>query len=147
LRRVKVYESGTWPKVQTQALSSACNHCENAWCMKACPVKAIWRRDETGSVLINYEACVGCQQCSMFCPYDAPQFNTRTRRMEKCTGCFDRIDEGLQPACATLCPTEALRWGKWDEIKGQGVAQVPNFSNPKNTVPHMRFVVDGFGKK
>lgn len=146
-RQVRIYESGTFPEVRQQALSGACNHCDTAWCLMVCPVKAIWRRSEDGVVLIDREKCVGCQQCKAFCPYDAPQFNLRTRKMEKCTMCFDRIDQDLQPACSTLCPTGALTWGKWSEISQQGVAQVPNFANPNNTKPHIRFVVDDYPEK
>ena len=60
--------------------------------------------------------------------------------------CADRVDEGLQPACATLCPTEALKWGKWDDIRNKGVAQVANFTDPKYTAPAIRFVNSAWGK-
>jgi len=115
--------------------------------MKACPVKAIYRNEADGTVQIDRDKCVGCTQCTMFCPYQAPQFDQAERKAEKCTMCTDRIAEGLQPACATLCPTGALQWGKWDDIKDKGVPQVANFANPKNTVPHMRFITTGFGAK
>ncbi len=146
-RLVRTYELSAWPKPQTMALSGACNHCENAWCMKACPVKAIHRKASDGTVQIDRDKCVGCTQCTMFCPYQAPQFDVRVRKAEKCTMCTDRIEVGLQPACATMCPTGALQWGKWEDVQGKGVAQVSNFANPKNTVPHMRFITDGFGAK
>lgn len=142
-RQVRVYEMGTFPKVRQQALSGGCNHCENAWCIKVCPVKAISRRED-GIILIDQNKCVGCQQCAAFCPYGAPQFNTRTRKMDKCTMCSDRVDGGLQPACATLCPTGALQWGKWSEISGQGSETTENFVNPKNTLPRIRFINDAF---
>lgn len=144
-RRVNVSESGKYPNVKTQALSMACNHCENPWCMKACPVKAIWRRDD-GVVLIDRDRCVGCTMCAQLCPYGAPQFNIEIRKMEKCTMCVDRIDAGLQPACATLCPTGALKWGKWDEVQNRGTVQIPGFANPNQTKPNIRFVVSGWGK-
>lgn len=146
-RRVKISEMGTYPSVTTQAISGACNHCETAWCMKACPVKAISRKDATGAVVIDTEKCVGCTQCKMFCPYDAPQINRRTWRMEKCTMCFDRVEQGLETACASLCPTHALVFGKWDDIKNKGVAQIPGFANPNQTQPHIRFITDAFETK
>lgn len=144
-RRVRVSETGKYPEVKTQALSLACNHCEEAWCMKACPVKAIFRRQD-GIVLIDRNKCVGCTMCSKLCPYDVPQFNAGVRKMEKCTMCADRVDANLQPACATLCPTGALQWGLWDEIKGKGAAQVAGFTNPNQTKPNIRFIVSGWGK-
>lgn len=143
-RRVLVREMGVFPQVRMQALSMACNHCDEAWCMQVCPTKAIFRRPQDGLVLIDPEKCVGCGLCASFCPYRAPQFNTRTRKMEKCTGCYDRIETGLQPACAAICPTGALKWGKWSEISAAGTATTENFANPNQTKPHIRFINDPY---
>ncbi|MBA3973689.1 MAG: hypothetical protein C0504_05645 [Candidatus Solibacter sp.] len=49
-RLVRTCETSAWPTPQTMALSAACNHCENARCMKACPVKAIYRKASDGIV-------------------------------------------------------------------------------------------------
>lgn len=138
-RLVRSWEKGTFPNLRVQVLSMACNHCDNALCLKVCPVKAIWRRDD-GIVLIDQDRCVGCRFCTQFCPYDAPQFHAGRKKMEKCTMCADRIDQGMEPACATVCPTGALRWGEWKDIARAGVAQVENFSEPALTRPRIRFV-------
>ncbi len=143
-RKVRVSEAGKFPAVQTQALSIACNHCENAFCMKVCPVKAISRRDD-GVVLIDQSKCVGCRECEQFCPYDAPQFNSHTKKMEKCTFCADRIDQDLAPACVAMCPTGALQWGKWEDISQTGAARVTGFNNPALTRPRIRFVTSPWG--
>ena len=145
-RKVNVKEAGRFPAPRTQALSLACNHCDNPLCLKACPVRAIWRRAD-GIVLIDSDRCLGCRMCEKFCPYNAPQFNVRTRKMEKCTMCFDRIDQKLEPACAAVCPTAALTWGRWDEISGKGVGQVEGFSNPALTLPSIRFVTTPWGAR
>lgn len=144
-RLVRSRETGIFPNLTTEAMSMACNHCDNAWCMKACPVKAIWRRDD-GVVLIDQDKCVSCRMCAKLCPYQAPQFNTLTKKMEKCTMCFDRVDQQLVPACANNCPTGALTWGKWDEIKDKGEDRVTGFANPAQTRPNIRFVTTGWGK-
>ncbi|MBK9170856.1 MAG: 4Fe-4S dicluster domain-containing protein [Bryobacterales bacterium] len=142
-RLVRTYESGVFPNVERQALSLACQHCADATCIKACPVKAIWRRDD-GIVLVNTDKCVGCGMCVKFCPYGAPQLHPATRIMEKCTMCVDRVDQNLEPACSTICPTGALQWGEWDQIQGQGVDRIENFSTPILTRPAMRFVDKGW---
>lgn len=142
-REVRVKEYGVFPAVRQQAVSGACNHCDNAWCMKACPVKAI-SRGPNGEVLIDQDACVGCQQCAAFCPYGAPRFNVRLKKMDKCTMCPDRIEAGLEPACATLCPTGALQWGPWEEIQKKGVAQIEGFANPRQTWPRIRFITEDY---
>jgi anaerobic dimethyl sulfoxide reductase subunit B len=145
-RRVRINEMGRFPNVRMQALSISCNHCENALCAKACPVKAITVRGD-GLVLIDANRCLGCRLCEKFCPYDAPQFNVRANKMQKCTGCADRVDQGLEPACVSLCPTEALRWGKWEDISGAGEARVENLPTPSTTRPRIRFVNTPWGGK
>lgn len=145
-RIVQTRESGTFPKVATQAVSLACNHCDDGWCIKVCPTKAMSRRAD-GLVLINTQKCIGCRQCENFCPYQAPAYNAKSGKMEKCTMCVDRIDAGLAPACATLCPTDALKWGDWSQIQGQGAGMVPGFTDPKYTNPNVRFIVDGWSGK
>lgn len=144
-RVVRIQESGKFPNVKMQALSSACNHCENPYCAKVCPTKSISRRAD-GVVLIDPRTCIGCGQCAKFCPYGAPQLNTVTRKMEKCTFCVDRQEEGLEPACATLCPTGALKFGKWEDLQRVGADRTDGFANPAQTRPRIRFVTAGFGR-
>ncbi len=145
-RRVRTVESGTHAAPTAVALSLTCNHCIDATCIKVCPVKAIQRRPD-GLVIIDQATCVGCRLCEKFCPYGAPQFNEATRKMLKCTGCFDRVDAGWAPACATLCPTEALRWEKWEDIQNTGTDRVTGFSNPALTKPAIRFLSTTWGRK
>jgi Fe-S-cluster-containing dehydrogenase component len=142
-REVKVQEIAAYPQPAVQVLSMSCNHCEVAWCSMVCPVKAIKRRAD-GIVYVDQEVCVGCGFCAKFCPYHRPTLDTVKRKMEKCTMCYDRIDQGLRPACATNCPTGALQWGKWEEIATQGEGQVDGFLNPYYTHPHIRFITQGW---
>lgn len=139
-RRVLRQESGSFPNVHVTAISMACNHCENAFCQKVCPARAIWRRGSM--VLIDSEKCVGCGQCYAFCPYGAPQFNPVTRKTTKCTMCFDRVEQGLQPACATACPTGALQWGEWKDIENRGADRMPGMAHPRQMQPRIRFVTE-----
>ena len=145
-RRVHPSESGTFPQVRTQALSLACNHCEKANCMGACPAKAIWRRQEDGVTVVDREKCLGCGECLRFCPYQVPRVNPNTRKMEKCYMCFDRVEQKLEPACVAACPTEALRWGPWDEVSKLGVPGWEGFTNPEYTRPHIRFIDSKWGE-
>jgi formate dehydrogenase iron-sulfur subunit len=45
------------------------------------------------------------------CPYDIPRWNEKTGFMAKCTMCFDRVKEGMLPACVKTCPTGAMSFG------------------------------------
>lgn len=78
-----------------------CNQCENAYCMKACPVKAIQRNDE-GIVSIGKDRCIGCGLCAQFCPMDMILLCPDEKKAYKCELC-----QG-QPLCVKACPAGAL---------------------------------------
>ena len=66
--------SGTFPNVQMNYLPLACQHCENAPCVKVCPVGATYKRSD-GTVLVDYDRCIGCRYCMAACPYGVRAFN------------------------------------------------------------------------
>ncbi|MEQ6376057.1 4Fe-4S dicluster domain-containing protein [Bacillaceae bacterium S4-13-56] len=101
---------------------SSCMHCTDAACEKVCPENAISYTDH-GSVVVDYDACIGCGYCVQNCPFGVIQLNeykeengTTQRRAQKCTLCTDRLDNGLLPACATACHTGAIQYGSKEEI-------------------------------
>lgn len=111
----------------------SCQHCENAPCVKVCPVNATTIRDD-GIVEIDYDKCIGCRYCMAACPYNARVFNfdepvtlptdgtgnvpqREQGVVEKCTFCSHRVDEGLDPACTVACPSDARIFGDLDDEK------------------------------
>jgi Fe-S-cluster-containing dehydrogenase component len=94
-----------------------CFHCEEAWCMAACPTGAVQRRDKDGIVFIAANLCIGCKSCMAACPWGAPQWDPVTRKAVKCDYCKDRLDAGLKPACVTKCLTGCLSFGEAGEIQ------------------------------
>src|SRR5439155_2465095 len=40
-------------------------------------------------------------------------------RAWKCTLCYDRLADGLTPACAKACPTESIQFGELDELRAR----------------------------
>lgn len=96
--------------------SLACNHCDDAPCMTNCPALAYSRDKDTGAIIHNAEACIGCTYCTWACPYDAPKFNEQTKIVEKCNFCIDRISDNRKPACVAACPVGALEYGTNEEV-------------------------------
>lgn len=94
-----------------------CNHCENPPCVRACPTKATFKRED-GIVLMDFHRCIGCRFCMAACPYGSRSFNFRDPRpfikaedrnpefptrmrgvVEKCNFCAERLAVGQMPAC------------------------------------------------
>jgi DMSO reductase iron-sulfur subunit len=95
-----------------------CFHCENPWCVAACPTGAMQKRTKDGIVFVDHEHCVGCKACVAACPWGAPQWNKEIGKVVKCDYCMDRIDDGLEPACVTICTTDCLEFGIAGELGG-----------------------------
>ncbi len=104
-----------------------CFHCEDPWCMNACPTGAIVKRDKDGIVYIDEELCVGCKACISACPFGACQWDNIKKKAIKCDYCMDRIDMGLKPACVTKCVTQCLEFGEAENLpeeKRRRIAEV-----------------------
>lgn len=94
-----------------------CNHCDNPPCVRVCPTKATFKRED-GIVMQDMHRCIGCRFCMAACPYGSRSFNfinprpfikeedqnleypTRMKGVvEKCLFCHERLAVGKQPAC------------------------------------------------
>jgi len=97
-------------------MSDVCKHCQHASCMDVCPTGAIIRT-EFDSVFIQPDVCNGCRNCIAACPYDVIAQNDEKGVAQKCTLCYDRLQGGLEPACAKACPTDSIQFGPLDELR------------------------------
>ena len=88
--------------------SAACEHCDDAPCIDACPAGCLSKDPETGFTVFDTTDCIGCRSCSMACPHGAPTID-RNGKMIKCYGCNERVKAGLLPACVNVCPFGALK--------------------------------------
>lgn len=94
----------------------SCQHCSDAPCASVCPSGALRVDGATGLVGVNEDACIGCRRCSTACPFDVPRYHGPQGKINKCTGCLDRVENGMLPACVTTCQPKALMFGDRDEM-------------------------------
>jgi formate dehydrogenase iron-sulfur subunit len=104
-------------------MSDVCKHCQHASCMDVCPTGAIIRT-EFDSVFIQPDVCNGCRDCISACPYGVIEMDETTKVAQKCTFCYDRLQGGLEPACAKACPTQSIQFGPTIELRDRAQQRV-----------------------
>jgi len=129
---VKYTEEGEFPEVRRSFSVLRCNQCTDAPCVTICPTSALVKRSD-GIVDVDPKACIGCKSCMQGCPYDALYINPDKGTAEKCHFCAHRTERGLAPACAVVCPTEAIIPGDFDD--------------PESRVSQMKREFDLVGRK
>ena len=122
-----------------ETLPILCNHCADPACVRVCPTKATWKRED-GVVMMDYHRCIGCRYCMAACPYGSrsfnyldprpyvgtvnPDFPTRTAGVvEKCNFCEELLAQGRLPACVEACPQKAMLFGDLND-ENSSVRQV-----------------------
>ena len=99
-------------------MSDVCKHCVQAGCLEVCPTNAIIRT-EFDTVVIQSDVCNGCRACIAACPFGVIDMNPAAGTAQKCTLCYDRMQAGLEPACAKACPTDSIQFGPIDELRAR----------------------------
>jgi molybdopterin-containing oxidoreductase family iron-sulfur binding subunit len=106
------------PEAAAKSSLALCNHCDNPPCVRVCPTKATFQRED-GIVMMDFHRCIGCRYCMAGCPYGSRSFNymdprphiaqidpaypTRTKGVvEKCEFCAERLAEGKIPSCVEI---------------------------------------------
>lgn len=115
---VKSVDVGIFPQVRRAFQVTRCNQCTDAPCVAACPTEAMFKRDD-GIVDFDKDICIGCKACMAACPYDAIFINPEDHSAEKCNMCAHRLDIGLEPACVSVCPTEAILVGDLNDPRSK----------------------------
>ena len=103
--------------------SNVCKHCTESACLDVCPTGALMRT-EFGTVVVQSDICNGCGYCVPACPFGVIERREGDGRAWKCTLCYDRIGDGLEPACAKACPTESIQYGPLDELRERAALRV-----------------------
>ena len=126
----------TW-RTRPSFVKFQCMHCNDPSCVSACIVGALTRQ-ANGAVVYDAAKCIGCRYCMIACPFQVPAYeyhNALTPQVRKCTFCFEDIEKGGPPACARVCPREAVTFGKKADLLR--VANWKMKSNPGRYVDHI----------
>ena len=113
-----------------------CFHCLEPTCVSVCPVGAM-KKIPDGPVVWDEARCIGCRYCVMACPFGMPkyQWNEAWPEVGKCWFCWDRLAEGLQPACAKACPPKAIEFGEREALLDEAHRRIEN--NPTKYVNYV----------
>jgi formate dehydrogenase iron-sulfur subunit len=103
--------------------SDVCKHCTHAACLEVCPTGSLFRT-EYGTVVVQADICNGCGYCVPACPFGVLDRREGDGRVWKCTLCYDRLVDDLEPACAKACPTDSIQFGEHDELRARAQARL-----------------------
>lgn len=158
-------EMGRFPHTNRVFVPVLCHHCDLPTCAQVCPTKATYKRTD-GVVMIDYAKCIGCCACIEHCPYHVRALVTDNRVVypgssatfekpvhqpiparvaTKCDLCFHRIEQGLPPACAEVCPTSARVFGDLADGTSPAAQLLRRYSNwqmlpEKQTLPAVFYI-------
>jgi len=127
---IKVYEMRD-TQGKTYSMPVLCMECQDAPCVKVCPVQATYYRPD-GVIVVDEKVCIGCRMCMAACPYgvrvfnweeqtdippdlydDRPEFTVPQRQgtVGKCTLCVHHLEANRFPACVESCSMNAIYVG------------------------------------
>lgn len=120
----------------TQTAPMVCMHCYSPTCAEVCPADAIKITEDGVVQTARKPRCIACNNCVLACPFGIPKMNTPMNLMMKCDMCYDRTSVDLKPMCASVCPSQALFYGDWEEME-----QLRPQSKPVNSFQFGRQVI------
>jgi Fe-S-cluster-containing dehydrogenase component len=138
---IKLYDDGAGHR---SFFKAQCMHCVDPACASACMLGAFKKR-EFGIVTYDVNYCIGCRYCEVACPFGVPKFEwaKAAPRMVKCELCNHRIAQGKIPACAEVCPRQAVIYGKREDLLRDAKARLAE--NPGKYIQKIYGEVDGGG--
>jgi formate dehydrogenase iron-sulfur subunit len=110
------YPLGDRNEVRWLFNSDVCKHCTEAPCQQVCPTGALIR-NEFDDVYLQQDVCNGCGYCVSACPFGVLSRSEEDGKAHKCTLCYDRQKDGIEPACAKACPTDSIVFGPVEELR------------------------------
>ncbi len=114
----------------------SCMHCVEPSCVSACLVGGMTKSPD-GPVIYDPDKCIGCRYCMLACPFHIPRYewDSTTPLVRKCTMCFERLENGQQPACVAACPNQALVFGERQSLLTQAKKHISR--KPDTYIQHI----------
>lgn len=133
VQKVKVEKNGNAVR---RYVKQQCLHCLEPACASAFFSKALQKTPE-GPVVYNEKLCVGCRYCFIACPFEIPtyEWDKSFPRVQKCQMCLARVADNQMPACASVCPTSAITFGKREDLLKEAKSRIA--ANPALYVDHI----------
>jgi formate dehydrogenase iron-sulfur subunit len=108
--KIRFKEMGGKAGLEWLFISQRCMHCGDPGCLTICPAPGAITKTSLGVVVYDKSRCIGCKLCRGGCPFDVPRYDENDK-ISKCHMCWDRVSDGMAPACAKVCPTGAISFG------------------------------------
>ena len=121
-----------FPNLSRTFVPYNCMHCDNPPCTEVCVSGATYKDADTGLVLVDQEACIGCGFCVEACPYGVRYLDQKRGVVDKCNACVQRLEVGLQPACVATCVGESRLFGDLNDPNSEVSMAL---KNAKSVVP------------
>ena len=99
-----------------------CMQCDEACCLKVCPVGAI-SRDPDGVVAMNPDKCIVCKMCVSACPLGNISYSPTAGKVFKCDLC------GGDPKCVKFCSAGAIQFVDPTESPGRKKVVADHFKD------------------
>ena len=123
IRLVRFTEAEVNGKLEWLFFPEQCRHCIMPPCKATADMTdegAILQDEATGAVHITEKimAIGGDDMIAIqaSCPYNIPRIGKDGKGASKCDFCFDRITNGMPPACVLACPTGTMNYGEEEEM-------------------------------
>ncbi len=119
LSRIRILEL----KLPEGHVPLVCMACDDAPCIKVCPMNARLR-ETNGTVVTDEDRCIGCRACLYICPIGSPSVNPYTHKTMTCDMCKG---ETSLPWCVSACRVEgALRMVETPTLNAQNARMRAN---------------------
>jgi len=140
--RIWVYDlglQGEFPQLERTFVPYNCMHCEHPPCTEVCVSGATFKDPQSGLVLVDQEACIGCGFCVGACPYNARYLDETRGVVDKCNACAQRVAVGIQPACVATCVGGSRLFGDLNDPESEVSIALKN----AKTVQRLDYEKDG----